>query len=272
MLVFILTLLPCCTEEDTGISDEDWSFVAFGDLRQGYGIYGRLVHWMSRIEPTPAFAVCLGDIMLDGSNEAEWENFWKVSEPITGIMPMYISRGNHDGNDDMSERIFREQTGIEADTFYYAFTYDHSTFIILDSYARDEENSIGMEQLNWLKTELESASSDTLTESVFLFLHHPLFPQGIHRGNGLKNAVELHNIFLQHPKIKAVVVAHDHLFNRFAKDGINYITTGGAGGPLHRGYGGDYYHFVKISYYRGTNHFEVKTIGIHNEIVDQFDL
>lgn len=272
LLVITLLFLPGCSIDSVVPSDEDWSFVVFGDSRQGYGIYGELVQSMSQIEPNPKFAICLGDIMLEGSNEAEWERFWDVSEPITDIMPLHIARGNHEGNDEISELIYKEQTGILADTFHYSFEYDQSTFIILDSYIRDEEQMIGPGQFRWLQSELDAAFSNSQAEHIFIFLHHPLYPQGKYLGKNLKNADELHSLFLQHRKIKAVIMAHEHSFNKYMKDSITYITTAGAGAPLYRGFGGDYYHYVKVSFYAGINNFHVKTVGIFNEVIDQFDL
>jgi hypothetical protein len=73
-------------------------------------------------------------------------------------------------------------------------------------------------------------------------------------------------------KIEAVFAGHDHLFNKYIKDNVTYITTGGGGTPLHHGYGGDYYHFLKISFYKDSNRINVKSIGLFNEVLEDFDL
>ncbi len=272
VLLLILVFLQSCSEIQVEPSDEDWSFIVFADVRQGYGIYGQLANLISKIEPVPEFAVCLGDIMGSGSNEVEWESFWRYSKPVTDLMPLYIARGNHEGNSETDEEIYREQTGIPADTFYFSFSYAHSLFIILDSYMRNQEDSIGKDQFNWLKSQLDSVSSLDYIKNVFVFLHHPLYPQGKYKGKDLKNAGELHVLFTSSLKIRAVFVGHDHIFNKYIKDGIYYITTAGAGAPLYRGYGGDYYHFVKVSVYDQLNRLNIKTIGLFNEVIEDFDL
>jgi 3',5'-cyclic AMP phosphodiesterase CpdA len=199
-------------------------------------------------------------------------NFHRYSEPITDRMPLYIARGNHEENDSVSESVFAKETGAPGNIFYKSEREDSLFFIILDTDIRGAENGILGIQLQWLGAILDSASSDQTVSHVFLFMHKPLFPQGPHRVTPLTNADDLHDLFLQNPKIRAVFSGHDHLFNRYEKDGLVYITTGGGGGDLYHGYGGDYHHFVKVSFYTGSNRINIKTIGIFNEVVDDFDL
>ena len=271
-ILLILLIIPSsCSEFQIEKTDEDWSFTVFGDLRGGYGIYNIFAYTISNLEPLPKFSVCLGDLMNTKGNEAEWENFWINSTPITDKMPLYITRGNHEGNDEFSEQVFKEQTGITSDIFYYSFTYEKTLFIVLDSYIKNEEKSIGPNQFNWLKIQLDISHSDSIN-NVFIFLHHPIYPQGIYQGDDLKNADQIHSLFLLYSKIRAVFMSHEHSFNKYIKDNIVYITSGGAGAPLYRGYGGDYHHFVKVSYFELTNTFNLKTIGIFNETIEDFNL
>jgi len=261
-----------CSDIRTVESDEDWSFVLFGDVRQGFGVYGKLCLFMSGLKPTPSFSICLGDIMGTAGNEIEWVNFWHHSKPVTDIMPMYMVRGNHEGNDEACNRIYKEQNNMVSDTFYFTFTHANAFFIILDTYIRNEENKIGTEQFAWLIQQLDSASQDTLIDHIFISMHHPVFPRGKYQDCPMKNGNAVHSLFLQHPKIRCVFVSHDHLYNKFTKDGILYITSGGAGAPLYHGYGGDFYHFLKISMYTETGRIHVKTIGIFNKVLEEFYL
>jgi hypothetical protein len=251
---------------------EEWSFVVFSDLQMGYGIYSQLAEDIGRIEPVPAGAFCCGDLMLRGTNEAEWPSFMNCSRPITDKMPFYLARGNHEGNDEASEEILRQHMYYPLERFYYSFRESHCLFIILDTQEKDEDRAILGKQRDWLFSQLDSASADTSVSHIFLFMHQPLYPQGSHKGNNLQNADELHACFLTHQKIRAVFSGHDHLFNRFVKDDMIYITTGGGGGDLNRGYGGDYFHFTKVSFYSDPDRINIKTIGIFNETIEDFDL
>jgi 3',5'-cyclic AMP phosphodiesterase CpdA len=267
-----MVLLLSCSKEEIYTGDEDWSFVVFGDVQQGYGIYSKLAIHISNLQPVPHCALCCGDIMLRPANEVEWVSFWKVSEPITDNMKLYIARGNHEGNDPASEEFLQEQLQLPQDHFYYAFARENAMFIILDTEKAREENSIGPEQFEWLYHALLAASEADDIDHIFIFLHRPVFPQGQHMGSPMINGMELHELFLNHPKIKAVFSGHEHMFNRTVRDGINYIITGGGGGILYDGYGGNYHHFVKVSFYGASDRINIKTIGIFNEVVDDFDI
>ncbi|MGD9202847.1 MAG: metallophosphoesterase, partial [Chitinispirillia bacterium] len=143
-LLFI-TSFQSCFQPELKRGDENWSFIVFGDIRRGFGIYSRIAKNISEIEPTPELSICMGDIMHVSGNEAEWENFWRYSKPLTEIMPYYFARGNHEGNDAVSERIFKEQIAFFRDrdsTFYYAIHHKKQHFIVLDTYIRGQVNSV----------------------------------------------------------------------------------------------------------------------------------
>jgi hypothetical protein len=273
--LFALSLLLCgCTNYDNAPPEggEDWSFVVFSDLQTGYGIYSQLASHIGKIEPAPAAAFCCGDLMLRGTNEAEWPGFMNCSRPITDIMPFYLARGNHEGNDEAAEEILRQHMYYPLERFYYSLRKDCCLFIILDTQEKDEDRAILGKQRDWLFSQLDSASADPAVSQIFLFMHQPLYPQGSHKGNNLKNADELHACFINHKKIRAVFSGHDHIFNRFVKDGMTYITTGGGGGDLNHGYGGDYHHFTKVSFYFGPFRVNIKTMGVFNEVIEDIDL
>lgn len=276
LIVILLCGLPLlfqfCSKQEIRQSDEDWSFVVFGDTRQGFGVYSKLVTRITGFEPISKLAVCGGDIMLRPGNEVEWLNFWRYSKPMTDIMPLYIVRGNHEGNDPASEQILREQMNITGNNFYYSYKCNNSCFIFLDTEIRGEESSIVNDQLEWLNAQLDSASQEPDIKYTFIFLHQPVFPRGKFQDSPLVNSDELHELFLKHIKVKVVFAAHEHNFSKYKKDGLLYIITGGAGAPLHHGYGGDYHHFVKVSFYCKKNRINIKTIGIFNEIIEDFDI
>lgn len=102
-LLSIALLLGCSNVTAPKNDESVWSFVVYGDLRQGFGVYQKLALEMGSIKPSPLLAVCLGDVLLRPGVEAEWENFWKYSKPITDRMPLIMVRGNHEGNSPAAE-------------------------------------------------------------------------------------------------------------------------------------------------------------------------
>jgi hypothetical protein len=274
LLVALLTSSWHCSTplEEVDPEGEDFSFTVLSDVQQGYGIFSQLARWISELDATPLACFVCGDIMLRSANEAEWLNFWRYAGPITDKMPLFIARGNHEGNDPASESVFRQQCRITGEHFYSSYTCDRAYFIILDTEVEGEESSITGDQLQWLRSELDSASVDDKIFHIFILMHHPLFPQGFHNGTDLENAEELHALFLENPKIRTVFAGHDHIFNRYRRDGINYITTGGGGGSLNHGYGGEYHHFLKVSVFNDPVRINIKSIGLFNEVIEDFDI
>lgn len=275
LIIFIGSLTPlfnCTNVEIPKHSDEDWSFIVFGDIRRGYGVYSKIVTNITDISPIADLAICLGDMMHTGGNEAEWLNFWRYSKPITKQMPFYLARGNHEGNTPELERIFREQTRITRETFYYNFDHRGQCFFILDTEIRDEEGGILNDQFQWLSTNLDSVSQEPGIENIFINMHRPLFPQGRYKGYNLRNANNLHALFKKYPKVRAVFASHEHSFSFYEYEGVKYIITGGAGAPLYKGYGGDFHHFCKVSFYENEKKITLKTIGLFNEVVVKIDL
>lgn len=269
----VFTLQSCSNNEPESVSmGETWSFVVFSDPQQGYGVYKLLARNISRINPIPKVAICCGDIMVKSANEVNWLNFLRYSKSILDKMPLLLARGNHEGNDPASETILHQLGQIKGKHFYYTYREKDAFFIILDTEIKDEERAILGDELKWLKYQLDSVSAEHSIVHIFLFMHHPLYPQGLHKGENLHNADSLHQIFLRHTKIRAIFAGHDHMYNKYVKDGEIYITTGGAGGTLYSGYGGDYHHFVKVSFFRDSLRINIKTIGIFNEVVEDFDI
>lgn len=273
-IIMVVIFPVSCTEEqyEVPVGEEDWSFLVFGDLRQGFAIYDILVANMAKIEPTPVLALCGGDIMESPNNEVEWIEFWEHSKPIADKMPIHIARGNHEGNLEPHETAFRTQTKLKSTNFYYAFTEYNTRFIICDTEIKGANGGIVGEQLEWLVNELDMADRDDEIANIFLCFHRPLFPQGSHYGQNMINAYELHDVFIQYEKIRAIFLAHDHIFHRLQRDGVEYIISGGAGAYLHRNRTGDYHHYLKVSITNETNRINVKSIGIFNEVVEDFDL
>lgn len=271
--LFLFLAIISCSKKPTSAADpnELWSFVVFSDVQQGYGIFSQQVKQICEIKPTPKLAICCGDIMLRSANEAEWLSFENYAKPLKEKMPLYLVRGNHEGNDYISELVLHKQSCFPDDCFYYSFTYNNSCFVILDSYKYQMENSIRGEQLDWLKETLCEAESDSQISNIFIMMHHPIFSKGQNAKAVFVNRDELHSLFRSTKKIKAVFSGHDHMFNLNVQDGIKYIICGGSGGDLHHGAGGDYYHFIKITFCN-EGKITFKVIGILNEINEDFTI
>lgn len=273
-LPIILTTLfiSCTTREIVVPEDEEWSFIVYGDTRGGYDIHKKLILLMSKIEPKPKATFCVGDMITTPGSFVQWELFWASAQPLQlSEIPLYLVKGNHDANDSATTEIYNEQANPPGGLGYYAITINSILFIILDTEITGEAGSIKNNQLTWLKNQLDYASSEDHITNIMLFMHRPLYPQGGHIGQNLYHADQLHELFLKHQKIKVVFAGHDHLFNKFYKDGLLYIESGGGGAELHSDFEGAYYHFIKVSL-NIDNTFNFKTIGVFNETIEEWNL
>jgi hypothetical protein len=264
--------MHACSQDYTIRDDADWSFIALGDIRSGYGIYENLVDIIDHFSPPPLFIMVMGDITSEPGNELEWMRFWNISKPLTDKTSLYTLVGNHDVDSIETEEIYKNHVVLPGNELYYSFCYEDCYFIVLDTEISGEEKSIVNEQYDWLLNELDSASGNPEIKYTIIFMHRPLYPQGRYRNQVLKNADELHFLFESYPKVRLVIASHEHQFHCFKRNGILHIISGGGGAPLYTENGGDYYHFVKVGFYESEERINIKSIGIFGETVENFNL
>lgn len=65
-----------------------------------------------------------------------------------------------------------------------------------------------------------------------------------------------------------MIAGHDHLYHFMQKDGITYIISGGAGAELKHGYGGDFFHFINLTFSGSDDSIHMQTIGLFNEVIE----
>jgi len=233
--VFALSQSPNITTKASPAStDESFSFVVFGDNRDGDEIFMALIDKVNQ-EKNIAFAVNTGDLVPNGS-EKGYQNYLKMISSLE--VQLYNVPGNHDMVKGGYKR-FKKYFG----PYYYSFDHKNSHFIILNNAFKE---SFGVKQFNWLKKDLVR----TKKENIFVFMHKPCFdPSEIfkdHIMSGRKVTEELMALFKKHG-VDYVLAGHIHGYARAERDGIVYLVTGGAGAPLYLpGNFGGFYHYVKI--------------------------
>lgn len=272
LLLFAFLLLFSCGFEEPvkpDVPEGEWTFIVYGDTRGGYDVHQKLARFMSRVEPKPLGAYCVGDMITKPGDLTQWYLYWGSARPLElAEIPLYLIKGNHDAKDSATTEIYNEQVGYPSNLGHYTKQMRSVLMVILDTEEVGKAGRIGSAQFAWLERVLDSASADNSIQHVIPLMHRPLYPQGSHKGEDLKNAEELHALFQQHSKIKTVMAGHDHMFDKFEKDDIIYVETGGGGAPLNQG---EYYHFIKITA-RLDGSLNFKTIGIFNETVDEWNL
>ena len=271
-LLIICLLLSGCSELPIH-DDADWSFIAMGDVRSGYGTYEKLLNIVHEIRPKPQFIVITGDLINIPGNVFEWHEFLKITRTIADHLIVFTVVGNHDVINLETQEIYTRYVRMPGNGCYYSFNHLFFHYIVLDTEVPGETNGIFNDQYLWLQTELEASQGDPGVGAIVIFLHRPLYAFGKnHTWARLINADQLRSLFESYSKVRLVIASHDHEFYYYPINGIMYLVSGGGGAPLPGSSSGMYYHFLKVGYYGAVNRINIKTYNALGEKIENIDL
>lgn len=196
-------------------------FAVYGDTRTQDEIHREIVRSVKRYKP--AFVIHTGDLVADGNQLQQWENFFKISQELLQTTPIYPVLGNHEKNSPLYFRFF-SLPGAEN---YYSFNWGDCHIIALDS---NEEYLNSPSQLKWFREDLELHKNYPY---IIVFFHHPPFTLIEDRKSYAQKVREVIVPILEKYKVSVVFHGHDHNYQHFYVNGINYIVAGGGGAPLY---------------------------------------
>ncbi|HOB42596.1 MAG TPA: metallophosphoesterase [Bacillota bacterium] len=199
----------------------------------------------------PDFVLHCGDMVASGTR-AQYDDFLLGAEKLR--MPFYVVPGNHDVRGEGRECFAQ----LVNDPPYYSFEHEGYRFIGLDA----SEGSIDTEQTEWLRNELSKDGHK------FVFMHVPLYdprPGGDHCFLDSEQAFELEKLFRE-SGVLAVFSGHVHMFSHEERDGVEYVTTGGAGALLYAPEEeGGFYHYVLVKVDGDQVDIEAKKVEVEFE-------
>lgn len=204
----------------------------YGDVRGGHAIHQKLVENMLA-EPLDLIAVT-GDMVLHGSDEADWQRFFAITAPLLAQVPYLPAVGNHDLGWDGADAARDAQevfslppgpAGRPAGAYWYSTDLADIHLVFLDSNAYER-----VEQDAWLEADLAAARKRKV-RSILVFTHDGPYSRGTHRGN--KEAQRRLVPILARHRVDLVFSGHDHIYQRGEAGGIRYIVTGGGGANLY---------------------------------------
>jgi predicted phosphodiesterase len=213
---------------------ESFSFVIFGDTRSNHDIHAALAQAIR--DEGVDFYINTGDLVSDGTSEADWDYFFEAERELLLEIPFYPVVGNHDeegGKVEIYTRLFAPPDEGSGSENYYAFTYGNARFIILDNQSmwlgRPEDET---DQGVWLASELEAAYRDQRIEHTFVIVHQNMYSakEGRDGDEGLRHWREE----MLEMGVDWVFSGHDHHYVRgVADNGLPFIVTGGGGASLY---------------------------------------
>lgn len=234
-----LFLASCGPEEFTFIQMTDPQ-VGFKDKTEGYAqsdsLFKLAVAAVNRIKP--AVVVITGDLVNDTADSLQKVIYKANVAAIDPSIPVYANPGNHDMRPWTPEnhKAFLEFNGYDR----FSFKLNGCAFIGFDSCCiKDEIAEQEAEQKVWLEKELAAAKG---SRYIFLFTHCPVFRESIDEDEDYFNfskpkRKEYLDLFKEYG-VNALFAGHTHKDYRSAYEGIELITAGPVGSPLHGGYSG----------------------------------
>ncbi|MFT5429508.1 MAG: putative phosphodiesterase [Myxococcota bacterium] len=177
-------------------------------------------------DETPAMVIHLGDLVTHGATAAEWIYFDHLVSPLTARgIPIVPVLGNHDywGDDDAALSHAIARFPRLRDGTWYRERHRSLGLVWLDS------NRPVDAQLDWLRATLADFEENPAVRGILLFVHHPPYTHGEQRRGDDWVASEV--VGLLSDKTLALFAGHVHGYERFERGGVQFVTSGGAGGP-----------------------------------------
>ena len=203
----------------------------YGDVRGGHVTHAKLIAALAA--ESPDLVLASGDLVLRGTDEADWQTFFNVAGPLLATTPFYSCVGNHDvGRAGDLSRRFTEIFSLPppdvdhpAGAGWYSLDVGDVHIVFLDSNAYSDAA-----QRAWLDRDLAAASKRA--RAILAVTHDGPYARGTHGGNRV--AVRDYVPILTRHGVTLLFSGHDHIYQRGHMDDLDYIVTGGGGAPLYR--------------------------------------
>ncbi len=242
-------------------SSNPWQFIALGDSRQQLGTWDydnnkyphenssnptRAALITSVVENNPDIEYILhtGDLVASGGEQDDWHRYFEDIENATKEnITFYSAVGNHErytyalnsshyGPLDENYSTYLANVELPDNERYYSFDYKNQIHFVFLNTEEDWSHgfTITADQHNWLIDDLETNTLDFIVATF----HRPCY--SIRDSGRVHDAQQaravLEPILLQYG-VDLVFSGHDHYYYRTIRNGITYITTGGAGADLY---------------------------------------
>jgi len=249
-------------------------FFAYGDTRTYPSdhdqVAGALIGAYAANPSPHSLIISVGDLISNGNLEDDWDSqfFNSTHSNIRSMLanfPYQACMGNHEGSGVLFTKYFPYP--FVADRFW-SFDYGPAHFVVMDQYV---DYSSGSAQHNWIENDLAS----TKKPWKFIFLHEPGWSAGGGHGNDATVQTDIQPLCEQYG-VSIVFGGHNHYYARAEVNGVQHVTTGGGGAPLHvpnLGYpnvvtGASAYHYCDIEVGDGTLSFAA--VSISGDTLDAF--
>ena len=238
----------------------------------------------------PAFVVINGDLVLRGGDPNDWKQWDSGSQPFRDAgVRIFPVIGNHELVNDLTAGNYLSRFPELSGKRWYSVQYGNCAFFMVDSLQDNE----GSEQWKWLDDGLHNLPKQT--RFVFIALHHPGLThstenpgQGGHsaRPQEAKLAELIEAAHARTGLPMFMVAGHVHNYERYLRNGVTYITSGGGGATpyeierkpddFYRD-SGPTYHYTEWTIGKDTLTYQMNRLTLEDgkpkwEVKDQFEV
>ena len=229
-------------ETRAAVADPDhWRFVFLGDNRGNDSKFKEILERARELQPV--FILHGGDIVERGTAE-ELRHFLETVRSVKGLPPLFVVRGNHEGNAGLFEQTIGPRN----------FTLDSQRLGLRLVAVDNADYTLRERELKYLKDHL-----DGTRQVQIVAMHIPPTTNRWPKHSFSKGSAELLSL-MESRKVKMGLFAHIHLFDKDSYKGIPLIVSGGAGSQLAwYGYSGEaVYHLVVVEVNKGKVTYRVE--------------
>ena len=227
---------------NVGGAEGSLSFVVYGDTRftERDGVANAsarraLVAGIAGERPAAIFIG--GDLVYQGDDPDDYATYQSETAAWSARgIPVFPALGNHELRGCRAARAvspclenwWRAFASLRPWRWYSVTIGDALRALVLDS---DASLKPGSAQRTWLEREIRDADSDARVRFILVLLHYPpvrdpIFPRG-------KDEAQVQRyLSATAPTLRARVIvigSHVHNYERFERDGVTYLVSGGGG-------------------------------------------